>query len=193
VISCHGANKSSYFCLTSHHIALNTRFPGEQLREAREEIGLPTTSPHLHILGLLPPSISLHRLVVVPVVALVSDISILRDLKASEEEVAQIFSHPLEAILSPTLAETEKLVEKGTEDWIYPDDLYVSPLYTSSIFSDSFLCQNTSDSYVPVLANTQYRMHRFRTSASPIKGLTADFLVSHVTTLLALRSSRLPS
>jgi hypothetical protein len=28
-----------------------------------------------------------------------------------------------------------------------------------------------------MLGNTTYRMHRFRTSASPVKGLTADILV----------------
>lgn len=28
-----------------------------------------------------------------------------------------------------------------------------------------------------MLGNTSYRMHRFRTSASPVKGLTADILV----------------
>lgn len=37
--------------------------------------------------------------------------------------------------------------------------------------------KNTSDSVVAMLGNTTYRMHRFRTSASPVKGLTADILV----------------
>jgi peroxisomal coenzyme A diphosphatase NUDT7 len=37
--------------------------------------------------------------------------------------------------------------------------------------------QSTSDSSVPWLDGHTYRMHRFRSSASPIKGLTADIMV----------------
>lgn len=46
------------------------------------------------------------------------------------------------------------------------------------------LYKNTSDSVVPMLDNTAYRMHRFRTSASPIKGLTSDILVRLYTVLV---------
>ena len=49
-------------------------------------------------------------------------------------------------------------------------------LFLSCVFSPEF-GQNTSDSVVQMLNNMTYRMHRFRTSASPIKGLTADILV----------------
>jgi peroxisomal coenzyme A diphosphatase NUDT7 len=38
--------------------------------------------------------------------------------------------------------------------------------------------QNFSDNPVPWLENSTYRMHRFRSSASAIKGLTAEILVS---------------
>ena len=37
--------------------------------------------------------------------------------------------------------------------------------------------QNTTVSTVALLNNAVYRMHRFRSTASPIKGLTADILV----------------
>ncbi|KAJ3536543.1 hypothetical protein NMY22_g5997 [Coprinellus aureogranulatus] len=136
-------------------------FADTALREAREEVGLPKDSPHIHILGRLNPFISLHRLVVIPVVALLTQPDLLNDLKASEDEVADIFSHPLEAILDPTISAKEPLSAIGSENWPYEA-------------SDHY---NTSDSAVEVLGNTSYRMHRFRTSGSPIKGLTADILI----------------
>jgi len=129
-------------------------------REAHEEVGLPLNSPDIHTLGTVRPFISLHRLVVTPVVALLTDPSIISTLQASEDEVAQIFSHPLEAILNPTLARKEPLVSPGTEDWIYDTELH-----------------STTDSTVAILNNTNYRMHRFRSSGTPIKGLTADILI----------------
>ncbi|KAF7360165.1 Nudix hydrolase domain-containing protein [Mycena venus] len=129
-------------------------------REAHEEVGLPLQSPDIHLLGTLRPFISLHKLVVTPVVALLTDPSIISTLQASEDEVAQIFSHPLEAILDPTLARKEPLVSSGTEDWIYDTELH-----------------STTDSIVAILNNTNYRMHRFRSCATPIKGLTADMLI----------------
>ncbi|KAJ7800354.1 NUDIX hydrolase domain-like protein [Mycena olivaceomarginata] len=129
-------------------------------REAHEEVGLPLNSPDIHTLGTVRPFISLHRLVVTPVVALLTDPSIISTLKASEDEVAHIFSHPLEAILDPPLSRKEPLVSPGTEDWIYDTEFH-----------------STTDSSVPMLNNTYYRMHRFRSSATPIKGLTADILI----------------
>lgn len=136
-------------------------FEDTALREAHEEVGLPLNSPHFHILGRLNPFISLHRLIVIPVVALLTQPELLNDLVASEDEVANIFSHPLEAILDPSIAAKEPLSAIGSENWPYTD-------------SDHY---NTSDSVVEVLGNTSYRMHRFRTSGSPIKGLTADILI----------------
>ncbi len=58
-------------------------------------------------------------------VAILLDVNILNKLKASEHEVSRIFSHPLQAFLDPTLAASEKLVEKGTDDWIYETELHV--------------------------------------------------------------------
>ncbi len=59
-------------------------------------------------------------------VALLDDISILDDLSAAPGEVAHIFDHPLEALLDPGLARSEKLVSVGSEDWPYEVELHVS-------------------------------------------------------------------
>ncbi|KAG9019490.1 hypothetical protein FRB90_001562 [Tulasnella sp. 427] len=133
-------------------------------REANEEIDLPVDphplSAHIQVLTLLPTQLSLFRLLVTPVVAFCHrpDL-VLPTLKANEAEVAGIFDHPLEAFLDPDVMKKggESLVEKG-EDWIYDDELH-----------------NTSD--LTWLNNSRYRMHRFRSSATPIKGLTADILI----------------
>lgn len=60
-----------------------------------------------------------------PVVALLSDPSVLSNLRGSETEVDHIFTHPLEAILDPSLAANEPLVPIGGEDWQYQDEVYV--------------------------------------------------------------------
>lgn len=39
--------------------------------------------------------------------------------------MAHIFSHPLEAILDPAMAQKENLVSPGTEDWIYDTEFHV--------------------------------------------------------------------
>lgn len=126
-------------------------------REAQEEVALPLDSPAIYTLGRLEPFISIHRVFVTPIIAFLAQPVILRSLKASEAEVSLIFSHPLEAILDPTLVNRETLVAIGSDDWPYQSDVH-----------------NTNDS---VVHNSTYRMHRFRTSASPIKGLTADILI----------------
>ncbi|KAJ7060951.1 NUDIX hydrolase domain-like protein [Mycena amicta] len=129
-------------------------------REAHEEVGLPLNSPHIHTLATVPPFVSLHKLVVTPVIALLTKPALIGTLTASQDEVAAIFSHPLEAILDPALASKENLVERGGQDWIYDTEFH-----------------NTSVSAVALLNNATYRMHRFRSVASPIKGLTADILI----------------
>ncbi|KAG6832643.1 hypothetical protein H0H87_001016 [Tephrocybe sp. NHM501043] len=129
-------------------------------REAYEEVGLPLNSPDIHTVAVLEPSISLYKIVVIPVVAILTRPSLLFELKAEASEVACIFTHPLRAVLDPSIAKTENLVDIGSEDWPYEVQLY-----------------STSDSVVPILDNMMYRMHRFRSSASPIKGLTADLLI----------------
>lgn len=71
-----------------------------QLREADEEVGLPLNFPHVHLLRTMPPFPSLYKLIVTPVIALLSDTSILQSLVANPSEVDEIFDHPLEASLS---------------------------------------------------------------------------------------------
>jgi len=129
-------------------------------REAYEEVGLPLDSPDVHTIAVLEPFISLYKIVVTPVVAVLTRPAVLGELQAQASEVACIFTHPLRALLDPSLARDEPLVERGSEDWPYEEDFY-----------------STSDTAVPLLGNMIYRMHRFRSSASPVKGLTADILI----------------
>lgn len=166
------------------------------LCEANEEVGLPLppTSSNIHFITTLPPFLSASQLLVTPVVVLLSsppplvplsssstttlDSSsnaspntppntsshpILTSLTPSLTEVDKIFDHPLEAILDPRLLlnKGESLVDVG-EDWPYgAGDVY-----------------NPSDVRLDAFDGLIYRMHRFRTCASPIKGLTADILIS---------------
>lgn len=129
-------------------------------REAHEEVGLPLNCAHVHKLCVLQPFLSASKLVVTPVVALLTDVGLLADLTPCVGEVDRIFSHPLEAILDPQLAGNEPLVAKGTEHWPYSQDYH-----------------SMSDVVVEADTNVVYRMHRFRSCASPIKGLTADILI----------------
>lgn len=130
-------------------------------REAHEEVDLPLDCPHIQTLCTFEPFLSLHRLLVTPVVALLTDNSILEGLTASEGEVSRIFSHPLEALLDPMIVKDDALAAFGSDDWFYENELH-----------------NTTDSLVPLLGNSPYRMHRFRSTASPVKGLTSDILIS---------------
>lgn len=130
-------------------------------REAQEEVGLPLDCPHIETLCTFEPFLSLHKLLVTPVVALLTDNSILEGLKASEGEVSRIFSHPLEALLDPMIVKNDALAAFGSEDWFYENELH-----------------NTTDSLVPLLGSSPYRMHRFRSTGSPVKGLTSDILIS---------------
>ncbi|KAF8920155.1 NUDIX hydrolase domain-like protein [Mucidula mucida] len=129
-------------------------------REAHEEVALPLDSSHIHTLCTLEPFISLHKLLVTPVVALLTDNSILLDLRPSEGEVSHIFHHPLEAFLDPSIALTEALSPLGSEDWFYENELH-----------------DTTDTVLSILNDAGYRMHRFRSTASPIKGLTSEILI----------------
>ncbi|KAF9000639.1 NUDIX hydrolase domain-like protein [Cyathus striatus] len=129
-------------------------------REAYEEVGLPRGAHNIYTLGSLEPFISLHKLIVTPVVAFLTRPEILNELKASEGEVSRIFNHPLNALLEPSISQSESLVQIGSDDWPYSNEYH-----------------NTTDSVVLMLGNTTYRMHRFRSSASPIKGLTSDILI----------------
>jgi peroxisomal coenzyme A diphosphatase NUDT7 len=104
----------------------------DQFREAYEEVGLPLNCPDIYIITLLEPFVSLHRLIVTPVVAVLTRPPILDNLKAAQTEVACIFTHPLEAILDPALAGGEPLVALGSEDWPYHTEFYVGCDYLVS-------------------------------------------------------------
>jgi len=127
-------------------------------REANEEVALPLRSPHVHTLCTLEPFLSQYGVVVTPVVAYLDDVSVLEELRAAPGEVSRIFDHPLEALLDPGLAREEGLVPLGSDDWPYEVEFH-----------------NFTD--VAWLGST-YRMHRFRSTASPVKGLTADILLA---------------
>ena len=94
-------------------------------REAHEEVGLPLDCPSIFTLGSLDPFISLHKLLVTPIIAFLSKPEIISSLTAAQTEVSHIFSHPLEAILDPSIAKREPLVEIGSEDWPYESEIYV--------------------------------------------------------------------
>ena len=87
---------------------------------------MPLDSPFVHLLGTLDLH-PFHKLIVTPVVALLTDNSILKKLKARDGEVEHIFSHPLKAILEPDLAPVleRELVEHGSVHWPYEPNHHV--------------------------------------------------------------------
>lgn len=66
------------------------------LREAREEIGLPTG--HADVLGTLPPHETVTAFQVTPVIAFVSDAF---EIIPEPGEVAEVFAVPLDHVLNP--------------------------------------------------------------------------------------------
>ena len=148
-------------------------------------------SSSIHTLCYLPPFVSLWKLIVTPVVAYLSDLTLLNDLKAQEVEVDQIFDHPLEMFLDPSLNDGEQLSEYGGENWPYKGELHVRHSLTPNIPPRGliFPCihhfKDTTD--LKWLNESQYRMHRLRSSSTPIKGLTTDILVIRSPPLAILR------
>ncbi|EKM51217.1 uncharacterized protein PHACADRAFT_213085 [Phanerochaete carnosa HHB-10118-sp] len=130
-------------------------------REAMEEVGLPLDHPNVHTLCFLRPFIAWTRsfVLVTPVVALLTDPSVLSKLRPAEAEVDLIFDHPLFALLDPSTSKSEPLVALNSELWPSSDP-----------------CYNYADSQWAWMGNSTYRLHRFRTAAAAIKGLTADVL-----------------
>ena len=92
-----------------------------------EKVSLPLHPPHVHTLCTIGRFVSQPKAVVTSVVVLLDDVSILDGLDAASGEVAHVFDYPLEVLLDPELAHSEKLVPVGSEDWPYEADLYVSP------------------------------------------------------------------
>ena len=143
------------------------------------------------MLCTLEPFVSPNRVLVTPVITFLDDISVLEELRAAPGEVARIFDHPLEALLDPELLlrdSEEKLVPLGSEDWPYETELHVSNPSRISLSIWAYFKRKQNFSDVSRLG-TMYRMHRFRSTASPVKGLTADILVSTLNTLLPRFSS----
>ncbi|CCL98392.1 uncharacterized protein FIBRA_00387 [Fibroporia radiculosa] len=130
-------------------------------REANEEVGLPLNCPSIHTVCVMRPFLSNRKVVVSPIVALLTDLSVLDGLKANEGEVDHIFDHPLRALLDPALVGKEKMSKKGSADWPYEAEFHSS-----------------EDRRLVFLENAIYRMHRFRSGASPVKGLTAEILMT---------------
>lgn len=96
-----------------------------QYREAYEEVGLPMNHPDIHTLSVLQPFVSWTRLLVTPVVALLTNLELLNHLTPSEGEVDVIFDHPFEAILDPHLSAQENLVGINSELWPAEEEFYV--------------------------------------------------------------------
>jgi len=155
------------------------------LREANEEVSLPlpsSQSSHLTFLTTLRPFLSLYKLLVTPVIVLLTHPdpnTMLSKLIPNEGEVDHIFHHPLEALLDPDPAlvgaldlDRHKFSVVGGEDWPYETEWY-----------------NTSDSMW--IRDSKYRMHRFRTTQTPIKGLTSDILI-HTAEVAFGRSTSYP-
>ncbi|KAJ3912311.1 hypothetical protein F5877DRAFT_72507 [Lentinula edodes] len=175
-------------------------------REAYEEVGLPFPSsliidsdneiphiPNIHILCTLSPHISQWGIIVVPVVSYLSGpvsssassppshtyiLTPTLTLQANPTEVDRIFTHPLESILDPFSPQSKlssrDLAEKGSEDWPYDEELYN---YTDRVYPQLGPNHNNNTDTTDNIPSSIYRMHRFRSVASPIKGLTAEILL----------------
>ena len=75
---------------------------------------------------MLRPFVAYTKLLVSPVVAVLTDNSVLEGLVPAVGEVDLIFSHPLEALLDPSLSADEELVEIQSELWPSQEQFYVS-------------------------------------------------------------------
>ncbi|ORX33990.1 hypothetical protein BD324DRAFT_643669 [Kockovaella imperatae] len=141
-------------------------------REANEEVGLPLPPhPHIHHLTVLDPLITIlplnaalrNHIIVIPVICFISDQRLISSLVPSPSEVGHIFSHRLKSCHSGIVPENEfaSLAEKDGEWWPHPEDMH------------------SQDNRLGVMG--PYRMHRFRTTHSPIKGVTSDVLINTAT------------
>ncbi|KAL7419386.1 hypothetical protein Q5752_006224 [Cryptotrichosporon argae] len=134
-------------------------------REAFEEVGLPPI-PHRHIhhLTVLDPVLTVlplnahmkNHIVVIPVVCFLSDPAIIDTLARNPDEVDDIFTHPLRGCLDGEVDEPG-LSTPGGPNWPFEED------------------QHSIEDRVGTTGG--YRMHRFRTTHTPIKGLTSDILI----------------
>ncbi|WRT64673.1 uncharacterized protein IL334_001607 [Kwoniella shivajii] len=145
-------------------------------REAFEEVGLPLNHPSIYHLTVLEPVMTIlplnshmkNHIIVTPVVCFISSPSIISTLIPNPDEVDAIFTHPLKGVLTGSLdlKDTESLVDIGGEWWPHEEEFH-----------------STNDRIGSIGV---YRMHRFRTTRSPIKGLTSDVLIQ--TSMIAYNS-----
>ncbi|ODO07898.1 hypothetical protein I350_03479 [Cryptococcus amylolentus CBS 6273] len=135
-------------------------------REAHEEVDLPLNHPSIHHLTILDPfltsQVATRLTSMIAVVCFLSDPSLLIHLRPSPDEVDAIFTHPLKGCLTGEVEgkNWERLTEKDGEWWPYEEEFHVSCLIT---------------------VTGGYRMHRFRSERTPIKGLTSDVLIHTAT------------
>ncbi|OAV98418.1 hypothetical protein PTTG_25656 [Puccinia triticina 1-1 BBBD Race 1] len=132
------------------------------LREANEEIGLPIKDlSDYGYLGTMDPFLSRNLLVVYPVlyIYLQSPESLLRNLKANEDEVSEIFHLPLQSIVQASSQQ---------------DSISTTPDNLNLLYSSRDL---------KWIHGTPYRWHSFSSPRlpSPLTGMTADILLSVVT------------
>ncbi|OCF44860.1 hypothetical protein I317_01349 [Kwoniella heveanensis CBS 569] len=136
-------------------------------REAYEEVNLPLDHPDIHHLAILEPVMTIlplnalmrNHIIVTPVVCFISSPSLLEGLSPNPDEVDAIFTYPLKGCLTGTLngEDAVGLSEAGEEWWPHEEEYH-----------------STHDR---IGATGGYRMHRFRTTRTPIKGLTSDVLI----------------
>jgi hypothetical protein len=96
-----------------------------QYREAFEEVSLDHKSPHLRTVATLPPFLSAKKLIVTPIVGLLTDPSVIDTLIPCQDEVDLIFDHPLKAFLDPTIVAGESLAPIGSEQWVWESEFHV--------------------------------------------------------------------
>jgi hypothetical protein len=90
----------------------------------------------------------------------------------------------------------EELSRKGGEDWLYKEDVYCcsdidwrvsfGSLFLPKVrarWADLFRLRSSEQE------GLKYRMHRFRTAHTPIKGLSSDILVSQSLPVISSRPS----
>ncbi|KAK8847504.1 hypothetical protein IAR55_005362 [Kwoniella newhampshirensis] len=140
-------------------------------REAFEEVGLPMDHPAIHHIGIIDPVLTIlplnahmkNHIVVVPVVCFVSDPTILSGLSPNPDEVDAIFTHPLKGCWTGQVSgkDAEGLSDSDGGWWPHEGDFH-----------------STEDR---IGTTGGYRMHRFRTKRTPIKGLTSDVLIDTAT------------
>lgn len=75
------------------------------------------------------------------VVCFVSDYEVIRNLKANEEEVDRIFTHPLRGVLEGRVdaADADTLVERGSEWWPHEEEYHVSERSKVDLEADSWV------------------------------------------------------